>query len=317
MQAVAGPVRYFYLRKARGPEDMQNWPPTIKPLEGPDNKVCTVVRLYADTAGWRAEAGDAVSDQPSDGVPPLVLTRGTVLGLLQDGKRTKAEVGLLAVRVVNLSAKGTEYATHFVVHALSGSGMGVPRARLVVPVELMVLGEYVEHGSHAEAKLDLRLSPTEYARMPAFLPDDVILRAARQTINQVFQSTARFYSYGNEAKHGISLEVEAGRVSLHGRVDLKTAGDQAREALQATPGVVDIADHLLYLEDLQDQVERALAAKGLDNIMVLVEHALVVLSGEVADAKTRYQAEDIARGIPGVRGVVNDIVVASLETAEK
>jgi hypothetical protein len=317
MQAISGPVRYFYLRKARGPEEVPNWPPTIKPLEGPDNKICVVVRLYADTAGWRADAGDDAGNLPVDGVPPLVLTRRTVLPLLQEGKRSRADVELLGVRVVNLNSKGIEYATHLVVHALSGSGMGIPRAPVVVPVEAMVVSEYVEHGSHAEATLALRLSPAEYASMPAFLPDAVILRAAKQTINQTFQSTARFYNYGNMAKHGVSLEVEAGRVSLHGRVDLKTAGDQARAALLATPGVVEVADHLLYIEDLKDQVERALEAKGLDNIVVLMEHALIILSGEVPDTKTRYQAEDIARGIPGVRGVVNDIVVTSLLPAEK
>ncbi|MGH2517725.1 MAG: BON domain-containing protein [Ktedonobacterales bacterium] len=317
MQAVSGPVRYFYLRKVRGSEDVQNWPPTIKPLEGPDNKICAMVRLYADTAGWRADAGDAAGNQPVDGVPPLVLTRNTVLALLQEGKRTSADVELLGVRVVNLNAKGVEYATHVVVHALSGSGMGVSHAPRVAPIEAMVLSEYVEHGNRAEATLALRLSPAEYANMPAFLPDDVILRAATQTINQTFQSTARFYSYGNMAKHGILPEVEAGRVSLHGRVDLTTAGDQARAALLATPGVVEVADHLLYLEDLQDQVERALDAKGIEDVVVLVEHALVVLRGEVADTKTRYSAEDIARGIPGVRGVVNDIVVTSLLPAEK
>lgn len=317
MQAVSGPVRYFYLRKARGPEDIHNWPPAIKPLEGPDNKIATVVRLYADTAGWRADAGDADGNPPADGVPPLVMTRRTVLALLNDGKRTRADVGLLGVRVVNLHSKGVEYATHLIVHALAGSGMGIPHAPLVVPIEAMVLSEYVEHGNRAEAQLDLRLSPGEYAGMPAFLPDEVILRAARQTINQTFQSTARFYSYGNIAKHGISLEVEAGRVSLHGRVDLTTAGEQARAALLATPGVVEVADHLLYIEDLKDQVERALDAKGIENVIVLVEHALVVLRGEVPDTKTRYKAEDIARGIPGVRGVVNDIVVTSLQPAEK
>lgn len=317
MQAVSGPVRYFYLRNARGPEDVHNWPPTIKPLEGPDNKVVSVVRLYADTAGWRADAGDDAGNKPVDGVPPLLITRRTVLGLLQEGKRTRADVGVLGVRVVNLDSKGVEYAVHLVVRALSGSGMGIPRGPMVVPIEAMVLSEYVEHGSHAEAQLDLRLSPSEYANMPAFVPDEVILRAARQTINQTFQSTARFYTYANVAKHGISPEVEAGRVSLHGRVDLNTAGEQARAALLATPGVVEVADHLLYIEDLKDQVERALEAKGIENIIVLVEHALVVLRGEVPDTKTRYQAEDIARGLPGVRGVVNDIIVTSLQPAEK
>jgi hypothetical protein len=316
MKAVTGPVRYFYLRKAHGPEDMQNWPPAIKPLEGPDNKICTVVRLYAESGGWRAECGDAGA--PAAGSePPLLLTRRTVLGLLQDGKRSRAEVGLLGVRVVNLDGKGVEFATHLVVNALAGSGLGIPRHPTVVPVDAMVVGEYAEHGDRAVAGLDLRLSPSEYAGMPAFMPDEVILRAARRAINETFQSTARFYSYSDVSKHGINVEVEAGRVSLHGRVDLTSAGDQAREALLATPGVVEVADHLLYLEQLKDQVEQALDAKGFHDIVVLVEHALVNLRGEVPDTASRYKAEDIARAIPGVRGVVNDIVVTSLQPVEK
>lgn len=318
MQTVSGPVRYLYLRKARGPEDVQNWPPAIKPLEGPENKVCVAVRLYAGEKGWRAEG---VTDKVAFATPSedaaFVLTRSTAFGLLHDGRRSKVDVGLLAVRVVNLDSKGVEFATHFVVHALAGSGFGLPRQPVVVPVDALVLGDYVEHAEHAVAGLDLRVDPAEYASLPQFLPDDVILREAKRTINNVFQSTARFYSYGNQAKHGISLEVEAGRVSMYGRVDLATAGEEAKVALLQTPGVVDVADHLLYVELLQSQVEAALEAKGLTGVIVLMEHALIILRGEVADTKTRYQAEDIARRIPGVRGVVNDIVVTSLMPAEK
>ena len=318
MQAVSGPVRYLYLRKARGPEDVQHWPPATKPLEGPDNKVCVAVRLYAGEKGWRAEGLEdkAALATPSED-PAFVLTRSTAFGLLHDGRRSRVDVGLLAVRVVNLDSKGVEFATHFVVHSLAGSGIGMSRQPVVVPVDTLVLGDYVEHGDRAVAGLDLRIDPGEYATFPQFLPDDVILREAKRTINNVFQSTARFYSYGNQAKHGISLEVEAGRVSMYGRVDLSTAGEEAKTALLQTPGVVDVADHLLYVEALQSQVEAALEAKGLTDVIVLVEHALIILRGEVADSKTRYQAEDIARRIPGVRGVVNDIVVTSLMPAEK
>jgi hypothetical protein len=306
MQVVSGPVRYFYLRKTRGQEQVPNWPPATKPLVGPNNQICGSVRFYSESGGWRAENGDSTPAAERN-EPPLVLTRGTVLGLLEDGKRGRIDVELLAVRVVNLDAKGLEYATHLVVRALSG--FGAQRHPVVAPVEAMVVSEYVEHGAHAVAQLDLQLTPGEYNQLPFFLPDDVILPNAMRAINETFQSTARFYSYSSEAKHGISLEVEAGRVSMHGRVDLNTAGEQARAALLATPGVVDVADHLLYLENLVTAVSNALEAKGLDDLTVLVEHALVTLRGEVPDTKTRYQAEDIARRVPGVRGVINDIVV--------
>jgi hypothetical protein len=211
--------------------------------------------------------------------------------------------------VVNLDDKGVDYATHLVVRALAGFGFGMPRRPVVVPIEAMVLGEYVERGDRAEAALDLRVTPAEFANLPVYLPDDVIERLAQRNLDATVLSTARFYSYGNVAKHGLTLEVQAGRVSLHGRVDLRDVGDQVRAAMVATPGVVEVADHFLYIEDLQSQAQSALAAKGLGDVEVLSEHALIILSGEVADSKTRYQAEDIVKRIPGVRGVVNDIQI--------
>jgi osmotically-inducible protein OsmY len=172
----------------------------------------------------------------------------------------------------------------------------------------MVLTEYVEQGDYAEAALDLRLANGEYADLSPYLPDPVILRNAQYTLSHDVAAT-NAYSYSDRKGQDITLEVEAGRVSLYGRVAIATEGQQAVAALSATPGVVEVADRLLYMEDLKEQVEQALAAKGLDNIYVLSEHGLVNLRGEAPDSKTRYQAEDIAKRIPGVRAVVNDIVV--------
>lgn len=311
MQVKSGSVRYFFL-KAPGQQDIPHWPPKNKPLEGPDNVVCIAVRLYPMTAtGWRAEpvTKDAAAPAETHTEPAFVLTTNTALGLLEDGKRGRAEVGLLGVRVVNLDNKGVEYATHLVVHALSGSGLGSTRQSTIVPVDALVLSEYIEHGDRAEAALDLRISSADYATLPQYLPDEVVQRQAKEALEVAIQNTARFYSYGPYARHGITLEGEAGRVSIYGRVDLATTGEQIRRALEATPGVVEVADHLLYIEDLKEKVEEALAAKNLDYIQVLSEHALIVLIGDVPDSKTRYQAEDIAKRIPGVRGVVNNLVV--------
>ena len=244
-----------------------------------------------------------------EGEPHLLLTRSTVLGLLQDVKRGKAEVELLGVRVVKADSKGPDSATHLIVAALPGGGLG-PRRPVVAPIGALVLGEYVERGDRAEARLDLRLTSAEYAALPPYLPDETILRLANATLahEAVVQNA---YSYSEHRHSDVMAEVEAGRVSLYGRADLASAGEQAIAALEATPGVVEVADYLLYLEDLQGKVEEALAAKGLDSIIVLSEHALIILRGEAPDAKTRYQAEDIAKSIPGVRGVVNNIVVSA------
>lgn len=302
MAAVSGPARYFFLRQTHGHEGVPNWPPAVKPLEVPENVVCTAVRLYPDNTKWRAEcdaskeaAGGSTDDQH------LVLTRRTIIGLVGEGRRGRAEVGLLGVRAAN-PGKGVEYATHLVVVALPGSGLGPQRPK-IVPVDALVFGEYVEQGDYAEAALDLRLTSGDYARAPEYLPDDVIRRNALRALDLGIQS--------QRARHGLTIEVEAGRVALHGQAELASFGDVARDVLLATPGVVEVADHLLYGEELKGPVEDALAAKGLGHIVVLVEHNLVNLRGEVPDSKTRYQAEDIAKRIPGVRGVVNDIVVTS------
>ena len=317
MQVISGPVRYFYLRRTRGHDEIEHWPPAIKPLEVPESKVCGSVRLYTTNVGWRAECGD----EPASATPgangaieaPLLLTRDTTLGLLQpDGKLARGEVALLGVRVVNADAKGPEYATHFIVVGMPGSGLS--RQPTLVPVESLVVGEYVDNGTWAEAQLELRMSPGEYSGQPVFLPDPVILRNVNATLDRTVQASPRF-TYGENPQRDITAEVGAGRVTLFGTAAMRTVGDQAVDALLQTPGVVEVNDRILYLEDLKGMVEDALEAKGLNDIVVLVEHALVVLNGEVSSSKLRWQAEDIAKAIPGVRGVVNNIVVAEPTTA--
>src|SRR5260221_1773219 len=130
----------------------------------------------------------------------------------------------------------------------------------------MVLGEYVERGQHAEAGLDLRVTPAEFTGLTPYLPDNVIRRLAQSTLDTTVLSTARFYSYGTVAKHGITLEVEAGRVSLYGRVDPTDVGGQVRAALLATPVVVEAADRLLYVENLKELAEDELATQRLDYV---------------------------------------------------
>ncbi len=319
MQVISGPVRYFYLRRLRGQEEIEHWPPVVKPLEGPENKVCGSVRLYATNTGWRAECGDepAAAASGANGASaietPLLLTRETTLGLLlPDGKLGRGEVALLGVRVVKPEAKGPEYVTHLVVAGVAGPGMS--RRPALVPIESLVVGEYVDNGTWAEAQLELRMTPGEYSGQPVFLPDPVILRNANATLDRVVSANAHF-TYGEHPHRDITAEVEAGRVTLFGTAAIRTTGEQAQAALLQTPGVVEVNDRILYLEDLKEKVEDALEAKGLNDIVVLVEHAMVVLSGEVASSAERWQAEDIAKATPGVRAVVNNIVVAEPTTA--
>lgn len=312
MRVISGPPRYFFLRHERNAREVvANWPPDIKPMETPENQVGVAVRLYPEEIGWRVELVAKEADLTADAEGAFILSRQTNLGLAPEGRSGVLGVALklMGVRVINVDSKGIEYVSHLVVRVTGGMGFGAPSQALVAPIEALLLGEYVERdagrqgqGSGAQATLDLRLTPGETASLPPYLPDPMISRNVTHALDETVVTP--------QARHSITFEVEAGRVSLYGRPELESLGEEIRAALTRTPGVVDIADHMLYGADLERQVEESLAERGLSAITVLYEHGLINLRGEVVDNATRHKAKDLALRIPGVRGVVNDLRVA-------
>ncbi len=308
MIAISGPARYFFLRRMRGArEDVANWPPEIKPLSEPENVVAVAVYMHPGEGGWQAEPKLAEADLNADAGGAFVFTRATTLGIADEARRGNVGFDLLGVRVAQPDEKGPEFATHLLVRPLFGAAT---KRILAAPIDRLVLSAYVEHGDRAEAQLDLKLSPEELARLPQYLPDPVVERLANRALDDAVLSA--------RARNEIKPEVKAGRVTLYGVAELSSTGDQARDALEQTPGVVEVSDQLLYREQLPDRVAQALASRGLGHIDVLSEHGLIVLSGVVPDNASRHKAKDIALRIPGVRGVVvNDLQVAEpLATAE-
>lgn len=301
MRVLSGPPRYFFLRRARGVrEEVAHWPPATKSPEPPENMVGVAVRLTPDDGAWRAELAENEADLRAEAEGAFILTRETAFGLAHD-PRGADSLALLGVRVVRMD--GVDYASHLVARVTGG----IPSVRrstpLVLPIGAMILGAYVERGTRAEAELDLRLTSAEIASSQVYLPDPVIGRNVGRALDQaILLPTAR---------HAVIHEVMAGRVSLYGRAEFGGIGEEARAALTLTPGVVDIDDHIVYSDQLKDQVEQALSEKGIVGIAVLTEHGLITLSGIVPDAKTKFKAKDTATGIPGVRGVViTDLKVA-------
>lgn len=301
MRVLSGPPRYFFLRRARGArEEVAHWPPETKSPEPPANLLCVAVRLLPDEGAWRAEPVENEADLRAEVEGAFVLTRETSFGLARETRRD-ATLALLGVRVALVD--GAEYATHLVARPASGVAMVGRSTPLVLPISAMILGAYVERGTHAEAELDLRMTPTQVASSPVYLSDLAIERTVGRALDEAILSPV--------ARHAITYEILAGRVSLYGRAEFGGIGEEARAALAQTPGVVDVDDHIVYSDLLKEQVEQALAAKGLDNIAVLTEHGLITLSGVVPDSKTKFKAKDTATGIPGVRGVViTDLKVA-------
>jgi BON domain-containing protein len=308
MVAATGPARYFFLRRIRGAhEEVSHWPPELKPLQLPDNQVTVAVLLYPEEGGWRAEMVNDEAALNGDLGGAFVLTRDTTLGATPDDRRIIADLALMGVRVALAGEKGPEFATHLVVRVLDGGGPGAPKRPIVVPIETLVLGQYTERGKRtiASAQLNLHMSTSDLAQAPAYMPDEAIARYVERTLNEVVPSQRQ--------RHEIKPEVQGGRINLYTDnrfpLELITTGEAAKAALEQTPGVVEVSDHMIYVELLQQQVSDALAAKGLGSLGVLCEHGLIVLSGVVKDNATRYQARDIALKVTGVKGVVNDLEI--------
>lgn len=299
MAAASGPVRYLFLRRD-GPEregEPPDWPPPIVDVTS-DDRVCAALMLAATAGGWSVTALaklPAEQDIPADS---FVLSRDTALGLLLG--RGEDVVALLAARVEQIDAKEPERLTHLVVYPTEGGLARRPRPT-VVPSASIVLSDFVERDGHTRAAMDLRLSATELAELPPWMPDASIEGMASGVVDQAVLSA--------RARHMLTLEVHAGRVSLHGRAELATTAQAAVVALEGTPGVIEVGEHILVDEQLTDAVEQALAAKGITGVRALAEHGLISLHGETPDAATRRQAEDIAARVTGVRGVVNRVEV--------
>jgi osmotically-inducible protein OsmY len=292
MPAITGPARYLFLKSA-SEEDVPNWPPAVKPLEGANNAVCAAVRLTAEENGWRVDAiTEDTSDSGESDPGSFVLTRRTTFGLEQDGK-TEDAYTLLGVRAITADSKGPGYVTHLVIYP----ALGRARAPLLASIAALVVAGYAEGPEGTRVALALRMSDEALASASIYLPDEQIQVAAERALDQAVQTPRE--------RHDLLVEVEAGRVSLHGRAALTSTGDAARAELERTPGVVEVADYILYDEDLQNQVAEALEKQGLAHVNVLIEHNLAVLSGEVPDRKTYWTARDTALKIPGVRGVVS------------
>ncbi|MGH2503164.1 MAG: BON domain-containing protein, partial [Ktedonobacterales bacterium] len=268
--------------------------------EPPENILGVAVRLTPDEGAWRAELAENEADLRTEVDGAFVLTRETAFGLAHDPRGVDS-LALLGVRVVRMD--GVDYASHVVARVTSGIASVGRATPLVLPISAMILGAYVERGPRAEAELDLRLTSAQVAATPAYMPDTALGRHVGHALDQaVLLPTAR---------HAIIFEIMAGRVSLYGRAEFGGIGEEARAALAQTPGVIDIDDHIVYTDQLKEQVEQALSEKGIEGIAVLSEHGLVTLAGVVPDSKTKFKAKDTAAGIPGVRGVViTDLTVA-------
>jgi osmotically-inducible protein OsmY len=119
----------------------------------------------------------------------------------------------------------------------------------------------------------------------------------------------------------VSVAVTGGIVTLEGTVNAYWKKSFAESLVLGLSGVVRVENHLAIVptEDVTDQAIAEDIVKAMerrwhldpDRIDVTVENGLVTLSGMVPDIATEEVAFDAARYTAGVRGVRNDMTIAS------
>jgi len=122
-------------------------------------------------------------------------------------------------------------------------------------------------------------------------------------------------------RNAVKVEVDHGKVTLHGTVDSQAVKDKAEATARGVGGVTEVRNLLQVVKesrqkavkaadkDVKEAVEKALKAdKNLEDIKVKsVDNGLVFLTGHATGLAHKLQAIEIAYGVPGVWQVATDI----------
>jgi hyperosmotically inducible periplasmic protein len=118
----------------------------------------------------------------------------------------------------------------------------------------------------------------------------------------------------------VSVETVNGAVTLRGKVDSDGAKAAAASVAQAVEGVKSVKNDLQVVppgdrkaidtsdKDITHQVEGRLAKDAqLKKVEVRTDGGAVILTGTVPSIGTSARASELARGVPGVRSVKNEL----------
>jgi len=114
----------------------------------------------------------------------------------------------------------------------------------------------------------------------------------------------------------IDVRVHNGIVHLLGHVSGLTNQHRAERKLQTIPGLLGVNNYLIPDDRLLSEVAAALGSLEQTfncKFFTGVSHGVVLLSGDVSDAKVKLLAEKCAAGNSNVRGVINSIHVTGSE----
>jgi hyperosmotically inducible periplasmic protein len=153
---------------------------------------------------------------------------------------------------------------------------------------------------------------------------DTTEKATGATKDSWITSKAKIALFGDERVPGTDVQVETrdGVVTLRGKVSTAEEKRAAEEVVKGIDGVRSVRNNLQVVavserkavnaedKDVKNAVERQIKQdarlKGSD-IDVRVDKGVVTLTGDVKNVGARARASEVARSVPGVRSVKNEL----------
>jgi len=126
-----------------------------------------------------------------------------------------------------------------------------------------------------------------------------------------------------KARH-ISVETQGRAVMLRGKVSSTEERTAAEEIARGISGVASVNNALQIVPDDQrktvdtkdDGIETAIRERLMNDaqlkgagIKIRSDNSVVTLRGKISDPKAKSHASDVARGVPGVRAVRNELAL--------
>jgi osmotically-inducible protein OsmY len=136
--------------------------------------------------------------------------------------------------------------------------------------------------------------------------DEELIVAVRDALDQY----APVHIWGD----GIQIDARAGTVVLSGVTRSRSSKETAERIARSVKGVSSVDNRLVVDPDVELAIAQALAADprtrgGFPGILVGVVFGVTFLKGTVPTAEMKAAAEEIARQIPGVKSVSNELTV--------
>ena len=242
---------------------------------------------------------DAVENATGDGVRVRIAladvasaSDGQVAGVRLDDKSVVERAGAANRGTLQLIAvqPGSGELAYIVAHNLRAGQ------------DTLIRAGYITLLASGQIKIDIPEATLEH--LPAYRPDSVLQREVERTL---FAVTSLHVDL-----KGITLRVLDGVLYIDGNISSRLRADMVTDLASGVPGLLEIKNLLVGDDVLQADLARALGDDPRTRdlpIGVYPRLGVVRLSGAVHNNGQKVAAEEIVRAFPGVRSIINSLVV--------